>query len=69
MSKNNFIDDDFDWEDDSDFDDREAEKNKNKNKQANRKLDVKRRMDDYLESRHVKSHDRYLDLSEDFSYD
>lgn len=61
--------DDFDWEDDTDFDDREAEKKKNKNKQAIRKLNVKRKMDDYLDSRRAKAQSRYLDSFDDFSYD
>ena len=72
MSKNTFVDDysdDLDWEDHLDFDEREAEKNKSKRLQAKRKLNVKRRMDDYLENKRAKAHSKYLDSFDDLSYD
>ena len=72
MSKNTIVDDysdALDCDDGLDFDEREAEKNKSKRLHAKRKLNVKRRMDDYLESKHAKAHSKYLDSFDDFSYD
>ena len=70
MSKNNIVDDysdDFDWEEE--FEGREAEKNKNKARDTSRRLNVKRRMDDYLESKRAKSQSRYLNSFDDLSFD
>ncbi|RVU84517.1 hypothetical protein EOL70_09650 [Leucothrix sargassi] len=67
MQKNTIENDDyndFGWDEDANFDEREEEKSKSKRKHSDRKLNVKRRMDDYLDYKRAKMHEKYLDFYE-----
>lgn len=61
--------DDYDWDDNLDIDDQETEKERVTKKRASRKRNVKRRLDDYFESRRMRTKNRFLDsYDDDFMY-
>jgi len=55
----------YDWESATDFDDRNSEKDKVSNRRMSRKRNIKRRLDDYIDTKRLQSKQRYLDSFED----
>lgn len=70
MSNNDTVNDSsYDWDNGTEMDDTVEDMGKDRtDKRMNRKRKTKRRLDDHIEAKRLRSKERYLDSYDDYEY-